>query len=175
MTDTTPETEESTIAQCRKLVTNLRDLVDSGVIQAADWPGDYAWLVDALTRINTDELAPHTVYQVVTNSDLTEGRGHAVVVATCWYATTAERLAHKAGPQGSHADIHAATAFGERHTGWYAPTYIKGPTPDDEDRQKRREQRRQAKLRRDQAHERAREAGLSEDDIAALTEVSDDE
>ncbi len=94
------------------------------------------------------------------NSDLTEGKGHNVPDVVCELEATALRLAHKANTQGSPGSVEpfdAVLVDGK----WCAPVEILGASREDV-----REQEKITKAR--EAAKRARAAGLSDEDIAAL-------
>jgi len=94
------------------------------------------------------------------NSDLTEGRGWQVIIAICSIKATAMRLAHKADVQGSDGGVEPIELI--KHNGrWYGPVNIEAGTNEDKAAQ--------AKIAiREAAETKARAAGLTEEDIAAL-------
>lgn len=107
------------------------------------------------------------VWVVWQNTDLTEGRGYLVPIHVCESETTAYRLAKGKGVQGSDAEV----SFGEavKHMGhWCAPVQVIKPTAKDIDADARKAAAREADRRKHEALERARLAGLSEEDIQAL-------
>lgn len=94
------------------------------------------------------------------NSDLTEGRGFNVPLAVCDLEATARRLAHKASTQGSDGTVECVE-LQQVDGHWYGPVVLTPPTREDK--------KRQAQL--DAAHaaeEKARSAGLTPEDIAAI-------
>lgn len=107
------------------------------------------------------------VWIVWTNTDLTEGRGGEYPLYVCESETTANRMSKKRGVQGSDARVERfdAVLFANR---WCAPVQIQQPTIEDREADKRVEQARIADQRLHEALQRAREAGLSEEDIAIL-------
>ena len=100
------------------------------------------------------------VWVVYTNSDLTEGRGHQYPIHVCGSPATAERMAIRKGVQGSDANVSKMTAVKVRGS-WLAPVEI--VKANDKDRQLD-EQNKMRKL----AREKAKAAGLSDDDIKLL-------
>jgi hypothetical protein len=108
------------------------------------------------------------IWTVWTNTCLTEGRGTEFVKHYCEIEATARRLAKGGYVQGGDCPIKQSKMF--YHEGsWYAP----GPNvvkPSDADKQAERsiQEQRERKQRRDHAIARARELGLSEEDLAAL-------
>lgn len=97
---------------------------------------------------------------VYTNTDLTEGRGRQFLLHICDLKATAIRLASKAGVMGSDAKVTQVNLIkvGDE---FYGPVYIKSPTTEDEDQQKRINAR-------EAATDKAIAAGLSEADIRLL-------
>lgn len=74
------------------------------------------------------------LYSVVTNSDLTEGRGRQVTAAICSLKATAERLAKHAGVMGGPAEVREIKLFKYNDT-YYVPKQninIILPTKEDE-------------------------------------------
>lgn len=96
------------------------------------------------------------------NTDLTEGRGYAKMHAVAWSYETAIRIGRKGSVMGCDCDVTKETAYkiGER---WYVPgVTIHQETKEDTAARAKREGR-------DSAIAKARAAGMSEDEIAALT------
>lgn len=101
-----------------------------------------------------------TAWVVYTNTDLTEGRGHQFPLHVCDKEATAIRLAHKAGVMGSDAEVKSVSLV-KADGAWYGPVSIKQPTVEDNRAQKLMDDRRAAVSR-------ARQLGLSDDDIRLL-------
>lgn len=103
------------------------------------------------------------VYVAMTNTDLTEGRGWQIPLAVCEAEATAIRLAKKAYVMGTDAPVEAVRLL--LHDGkWYAPisiVRIHPPTQDDTRAQKALNEHREAL-------EKAKAAGLTDEDIEAL-------
>jgi len=101
-----------------------------------------------------------TIYVVWTNTDLTEGRGRQVPIAYAESVSTAARLAKKRGVMGSDADYGKFEAV--KHDGhWCAPVTIERPSDDDKARD-------ETNARKAAALEKARQLGLTDDDLEAL-------
>lgn len=104
-----------------------------------------------------------TVWVVISNSDLTEGRGSDVPIAVCDIEATGLRLAKKKGVMGSDAEVRrvkVAVIDGIMHI----PLWCVGvhyPTSYDIVEQERIDSSRAA-------YEKALAAGLTEDEINAL-------
>lgn len=105
------------------------------------------------------------LYAVVSNSDLTEGRGRPVFIAYCKAEATAKRLAKGKGVMGTDADIRMIELVPSSM--FSVPLIpvsvinIEYPTKEDEAEQ----------LRRDKFEaclQKAVEAGLTHDEIEAL-------
>jgi len=103
------------------------------------------------------------VYVAMTNTDLTEGRGWQIPLAVCEAESTAIRFAKKAYVMGTDAPVEAVGLL--LHEGkWYAPISIiriHRPTQEDTSAQKALNAHREAL-------EKAKAAGLTEEDIKAL-------
>ena len=107
-----------------------------------------------------------TVWVAYTNTDCTEGRGYDFPIAACELEVTARRLARGRYVQGSDGPIRPVDLL-EINGEWYAPSnafYVKKPTREDEKEQAKLDAKREAL-------EKARAAGLTDADLAALKEV----
>ncbi len=111
----------------------------------------------------SDDGKQKSVFIAWTNSDLTEGRGHPVVIAVCEIQATAERLAKKAGVMGSDGHVTVFPAI--FHAGsWCAPFQMVMSTEQDKKSQFISDAR-------EQAIRKAKEAGLTDEDIRSLTRM----
>ena len=103
------------------------------------------------------------MFVVYTNTDLTEGRGYQYPIAWCESRATAIRLANKKGVMGSDAEVREI--YGVRHNGVnYGP--VRMELSNDDDRAKDA-----ATKARREAIEKAKQAGLSDEDLAAIMGV----
>ncbi len=112
-----------------------------------------------------NERAAWVVY---TNTDLTEGRGWQFPLHVCDKEATANRLAKKAGVQGSDAEVKPVNLI-KAGGAWYGPVHIRQATKEDYAAQKAIDERRAAREARDKAIARAKELGLSDDDVRLLS------
>lgn len=103
------------------------------------------------------------IYLVVSNSDLTEGRGYPVIIYHCGKESTAIRLAQKKGVMGSPANIRSVDIVNVDGVKMVplSAIQIERPSQDDLNAQ-------QAKDNFTAALKKAKEAGLSDEDIKAL-------
>jgi hypothetical protein len=103
------------------------------------------------------------LYVAYTNTDCTEGRGTDVPIATCESEITAKRLAKRRYIQGSDGPVREISLL--QHDGkWYAPLgCINIIPPSDEDKLEIA-----AIAAKNSAMDKARAAGLTDDDIKAL-------
>lgn len=104
-----------------------------------------------------------TVYVAYTNTDCTEGRGHDVPIAVCAKEATAIRLAHERYVQGSNGPVRTMELINIDGK-WYAPSAcftVIEPTKEDVSVQDAINSRRAAM-------EKAKIAGLTDDDMLAL-------
>lgn len=104
------------------------------------------------------------IYDVSTNTDLTEGRGSEYVKHTCVLLSTAIRLAHRGYVQGSDCPITTREVDYDPETGmYYGKIEVNRGTPADEKQEEKR-RRLQSVL------ERAKQLGLSDEDIKIIQE-----
>jgi len=102
------------------------------------------------------------IWRVVSNTDLTEGRGKSVLLNNCRCKATAKRLAKGKGVMGTDALVRKALGFklyGDHF--YYAPSYLVQPSRDDIEAQRIMDQR-------EEAVRKAKEAGLTELDIELI-------
>ena len=106
-------------------------------------------------------LEQQEAWVVWINTDLTEGRGVLQPRHVCRNEATAVRLARGADVQGCNARVKMEWLTRGKDGIWCGPVAIVEPTPEDEAAELRIGQRRAA-LRK------AKQAGLTDEDIAAL-------
>lgn len=101
------------------------------------------------------------VWVAWTNTDCTEGRGAQIPLVVCQEKATAVRLGKGKSVQGSDCAVaqHEAVRLGNC---WLVPGEIKVPTKEDIKEQKRLDAI-------ESAIERAKEAGLTDEDIKLLS------
>lgn len=100
------------------------------------------------------------VYVAWSNTDLTEGKGSVVPYVVCKSEATALRLGRKKNVHG--ADCHVTQEYALKLGQiWLVPGYIRYPSKEDSEHDVLLEKRRKALIK-------AREAGLSEDEINTL-------
>jgi len=105
-----------------------------------------------------------TVWVAFTNTDCTEGRGYDVPIAVCSIEATANRLAKGRYVQGSDGPVRTMELI-EIEGKWYAPSAaisIVEPSTKDSSTQALIDKRREA-------IEKAKAAGMTDEDLAALT------
>lgn len=100
------------------------------------------------------------LFVVYTNTDLTEGRGYQYPIAWAESRATAVRLAHKKGVMGSDAEVCEMVGLKVGNCR-YGPVRIERPTEEDTARDAAVKARREA-------IEKAKQAGLSDEDLAAI-------
>jgi len=101
-----------------------------------------------------------TVWVAWTNTDLTEGRGQSYPKAVCEKEATAIRLGRKGSVMGS--DCHITEELSVKVNGiWLYPARLQHATSDDDQAQAHIDGRRAA-------IEKAKAAGLTDEDIRAL-------
>ena len=110
-----------------------------------------------------DTAERRTVWVAYTNTDCTEGRGHDVAIAVCAAEATALRLARKQYVQGSDGPVRKMEVV-KIDGKWYAPSAaitVVEPTREDIAAQVAIDAKRAAL-------DKAKAAGLTDEDIAAL-------
>ena len=113
-----------------------------------------------MSKIDFTSPEERTVFAVWTNTDLTEGRGSEYVQCFCELQATAIRLARKKGVQGSNARVTEQHLFRSGRS-WFGPVVVTSPTSEDTQVEIQLDSRRKAIAR-------AKELGLTDDDITAL-------
>lgn len=117
--------------------------------------------------MRTSHAETKTAYVAFTNTDCTEGRGVDMPIALCELEATAKRIARGRYVQGSDGPVRRVELrkIGEQ---WYAPLsavpYL-APSLEDLSNQKALDER-------NAVLEKARKAGLTEDDINALANLA---
>ncbi len=107
------------------------------------------------------EIDTKPVWIAWTNTDLTEGRGRVIPKAVCQSEACAIRMGVKGSVMGGHCTVTESTAiyFNEQ---WLIPGVIT-PNMDVDDRAQEKINRKRAVV------EKAKAAGLSEDEIKMLS------
>ena len=101
-----------------------------------------------------------TVWVAYTNTDCTEGRGKEIPKAVCETEATAIRLGKKGYVMGSDCPVRESLALKVKGV-WLVPGLIVPENDDDKATQSKINKKREAL-------EKARKAGLTEDDLKAL-------
>lgn len=100
------------------------------------------------------------VWLVISNTDLNEGRGSDFVASVCESQATAMRIGERGYVQGSKCPIRKGIGVKIKNT-WYYPSEIEPMTKDDKNKQRLIDAK-------EAAYEKAKSAGLSDDEIAML-------
>lgn len=114
------------------------------------------------------------VFVVTRNSDLTEGRGHRVIHCFCEQQATALRLAKGINVQGADGSIYEIALYKPEtedihwKSWWYGPVHIEKPSKADLKEQQRINDYKLRLAAAKKALEKARELGLTEEEINAL-------
>lgn len=74
------------------------------------------------------DLVEKEIFTVITNTDLTEGRGYGVRIAYCVSESTAKRLAVGRGVMGCDADVRKEKAYTRNGSEWFAPVSVTFPS-----------------------------------------------
>ena len=111
-----------------------------------------------------------TAFAVWTNTDLTEGRGREYVKYVTEKKSTALRLAKRIYVHGTDGHVSKITLL--HHNGnWYFPSNIINvvpPTEEDLKEEKRIEEEKIAKELKEKAIAKAKELGLTDEELSAL-------
>lgn len=111
-----------------------------------------------MSTVNIEKTIPGFV--AWTNTDCTEGRGWKVPLAICETMATAIRLGRRGSVQGSDCEIGEVDLY-KINGLWYGPVQIHGTSPTDKAEQVKLDARKAAL-------DKARAAGLTDDEIKAL-------
>jgi hypothetical protein len=106
-----------------------------------------------------------TVWVAWTNTDLTEGKGFRVPLVACELRSTAVRMGKKGSVMGSDCEVTEETALKRQGT-WLVPGRIYPATRLDRELQKAADDKAAAL-------QRAKQAGLSDDDLRLLSSSGD--
>lgn len=107
------------------------------------------------------EIISKKHYVAIVNSDLTEGRGFSRYIAFSSNRSTVKRLGSRQNVQGSDADISEIELI--KYNGLtYGPVTLSRPSSADEVEEEKR-------LKRIAAIEKAKELGLTEEELQALS------
>lgn len=118
-------------------------------------------------------------YVVTHNSDLTEGKGHRVIHRICESEVTALRLSKGIDVQGCDGSVLPVTLYKPEdeniqwRTWWYGPVKVEEPSKED---RKTEELIRKTKAQTEAARRalaRAKELGLSAEEIAAIASIGE--
>ena len=127
-----------------------------------------------VTFENVEILETKPVYVVWTNTDLTEGRGSRFPLHICEKQSTATRLAKGNYVMGTDCPISKSKALRIKFTEddffykWFALARILPPSKEDAAEEEKLEKQRRIQTAKETAIEKARAAGLSDEDIEAL-------
>lgn len=109
------------------------------------------------------------VWVIINNTDLNEGRGIQFIQMTCEKEITARRLAKGAGIQGHDAEVIETKAYKINNLSWwFAPCRIVEPTTFDLYQEEEERAQAEAKKELELVRQRARDLGLSEEDLKIL-------
>jgi hypothetical protein len=111
-----------------------------------------------------------TFYAAFTNTDCTEGRGQQIAFAISECESTVERVGKKGYIMGSDCPISEVQVI-DVDGRWYVPLHsvpLKFPTAEDMKQEAARIARKELKRKKDEAIERAKSLGMSDEDIALL-------
>ena len=108
-----------------------------------------------------------TVFAVMSNTDLTEGRGRQYIKHLCELEATAIRLGKGEWIQGANCPVHEVDLFLHESV-WYGPVSIEAPSTTDFNAEKILIEKRKLQQKRDAVLVKAAELGLSEEEISLL-------
>jgi hypothetical protein len=125
-------------------------------------------IVKALTeKLNVATPKQKTVYAVWTNTDLTEGRGREYVQYLCEKRATALRKAKRNYVMGTDSRVTEEKLFNSG-SGWYGPVRVIEPSQEDLRAEEQLVAEQKAKDAKQAAIAKAKQLGLSDEDIKAL-------
>ena len=106
------------------------------------------------------------IFAVVTNSDLTEGRGRPVTIGLAYNKFTAQRMAEKKGVMGSNAEVRPLRLLINDGKKYINIDSLSVEWPSEKDKELQNKE-----LERIAIIERAKTLGLTDDDIAKLKAI----
>lgn len=106
--------------------------------------------------------ATMSAWAVISNTNLTDGRGKELILHVCKLRATARRLARKRGVQGSDAEVRKVDTFAHDRCD-YGPITLVWPQPSDEKEEVRIHKTKKALAR-------AEKLGLTPEEIEALAD-----
>ena len=129
-----------------------------------------------VTFENVEILETKPVYVVWTNTDLTEGRGTSFPLHVCEKLSTATRLAKGKSVMGTDCPISESNALRIKFTDvqnhflydWFTLGRVIPPNKEDAAEEEKLEKQRRIQAAKEAAIEKAKAAGLSDEDIEAL-------
>ena len=116
------------------------------------------------------ELSDEKIYLVETNTDLTEGRGTRYPIYHCKTRSTAERLSKNKGVMGTNAIVSEVSLFehdGKKYINIWN-VHLINPSSEDLLKEEKHQQALRLAEEKSRAIQRAKELGLSDEDIEAL-------
>lgn len=116
--------------------------------------------------MNTEQVEK-VVWQVWSNTDLTEGRGSEYVSHVCELEATAKRLAKGRYVQGGNCNVTKAKGLFIDRT-WYYPSNLIKPTKEDLQEESLLEEERKLRTEREAILSKALSLGLTEEEIQKL-------
>ena len=109
------------------------------------------------------------LYTVYVNTDLTEGRGRQYALYHCMHEATATRLAKGRDVQGSNGTVRKTSGYVINGSLYVCGGLIEDPSAGDIIEEKRLARLREEADNKARVLAKAKELGLSEEDIAILT------
>ena len=110
-----------------------------------------------------------TLFVVMVNTDLTEGRGYTYVLYHCTHESTAVRLSKGRDVQGTNGEVRKVIGYEIDGVLYTSGGLIHGPTDADLKEEKRLALLRQEADNRARVLAKAKELGLSDEDLAVLS------
>lgn len=109
------------------------------------------------------------VYAVYTNTDRTEGRGSEYVLFFCYSLTTAKRLAKRNYVMGTDCPVREVTGYKIDGRLYLNGAWIELPSDEDRHQDHILAEKEKARIAKKNALVRAKELGLSDEEIKALS------
>jgi len=122
-------------------------------------------------NIGIEILKKNPVFVVMTNTDLTEGTGEGYPLAVTKLSSTAKRIGSGKYVMDSDCEVLEAFSFVARINGktmTFVPGRIIGPTDEEKREEEIEIEKRLCAEKKDKALKKAKELGLSDDDIQYL-------
>lgn len=121
-----------------------------------------------METVDLSNVEKRKMYAVVTNTDLTEGRGRQYTKGIAELEATAHRIAKNAGVQGCDAEVWPVDVFVINNIMYAHNFMILEATPEDRENEKVFAERRELLKKKAEVSQKAKDLGLTIEEIKIL-------